>query len=107
MARDETCRAPGCRIPARRCELDHSIRFPHGPTAAHNLGSGCKHDHRMKHQTDWNVEQQPDATFIWTSPTGHRYAVPPEPFLDLPPPPASESPPSPEPPDSGPDPPPF
>ena len=107
MARDKTCRAPGCRIPARRCELDHSIRFPDGPTAEHNLGCGCKHDHRMKHETEWDVEQLPDATFIWTSPTGHRYVVPPEPFLDLPPPPASESPPSPEPPDSGLDPPPF
>jgi hypothetical protein len=40
----------------------------------------------MKHETDWDVEQRPDATFIWTSPTGHTYVVPPEPFLDHPPP---------------------
>jgi hypothetical protein len=100
MARDKTCRAPGCRIPARRCELDHTIRFPDGPTADTNLGTGCKHDHRMKHQTDWDVEQLPDANFIWTSPTGHRYVVPPEPFLDHPPPPAPDPPPKPpDPPD--------
>jgi hypothetical protein len=90
MARDKTCRAPGCRIPARRCELDHSIGFPEGPTADTNLGCGCKHDHRMKHETDWDVEQLSDATFIWTSPSGHRYVVPPEPFLDHPPPPEVE-----------------
>jgi hypothetical protein len=90
MTRDKTCRAPGCRILARRCELDHSIRFPDGPTADSNLGCGCKHDHRMKHETEWEVEQLPDATFIWTSPTGHRYAMPPEPFLDHPPPPEVE-----------------
>jgi hypothetical protein len=99
IARDKTCRAPGCRIPARRCELDHSIRFPDGPTADTNLGCGCKHDHRMKHETEWDVEQLPDATFIRTSPTGHRYVVPPEPFLDLPPPTAPDPPHQPDPPD--------
>jgi hypothetical protein len=99
MARDKTCRAPGCRIPARRCELDHTIRFPDGPTADTNLGCGCKHHHRMKHETDWQVEQLPDATFIWTSPTGHTYLVPPEPFLDHPPPAEPDPPPPPDPPD--------
>lgn len=106
MARDKTCRAPGCRIPARRCEIDHSRRFPDGPTASHNLGCGCKHDHRMKHETDWDVEQLLDATFIWTSPTGHTYVVPAEPFLDLPPS-APDPPPRPEAPDPALDPPPF
>ena len=80
MARDKTCRAPGCRIPARRCELDHTRRFPDGPTADTNLGCGCRHHHRKKHQTDWQVEQLPDNTFSWTSPTGHTYRVPPEPL---------------------------
>ena len=86
IARDKTCRAPGCRIPARRCELDHTRRFPDGPTADTNLSCGCKHHHRKKHQTDWQVEQLPDNTFTWTSPTGHTYRVPPQPFLDHPPP---------------------
>lgn len=104
IARDKTCRAPGCRIPAKRCELDHTTRFPDGPTAHTNLGCACKHDHRMKHQTAWSVEQTPDNTFIWTSPTDHRYVVPPEPFLDLPRPPDVELPP---PPDPEPDIPPF
>ena len=118
IARDKTCRAPGCRIPARRCELDHTRAFPHGPTAAHNLYSACKHNHRMKHQTDWTVEQLPDNTLLWTSPTGHTYQVPPEPFLDTPAPPGQpppdraapperEAPPRHEPADPDPDVPPF
>ncbi len=106
IARDKTCRAPGCRIPARRCELDHTRPFPNGPTAAHNLYCGCKHNHRMKHHTDWTVEQLPDNTLRWTSPTRHVYQVPPEPFLDTPAPPR-RPPKQPEPPDLDLDPPPF
>lgn len=51
IARDQTCRGPGCRVPANRTDLDHSIRFPDGPTAEHNLGCQCDHCHRMKHET--------------------------------------------------------
>jgi hypothetical protein len=37
--RDGRCRFPGCRRRAARCDLDHAIRFPDGPTAAGNLAS--------------------------------------------------------------------
>src|SRR5690606_35957799 len=37
ILRDRTCRAPGCNAPAQKCELDHSIYWPLGPTAACNL----------------------------------------------------------------------
>jgi hypothetical protein len=87
IARDKTCRGPGCRIPSDRCELDHTVPYPIGRTAVHNLGCGCKHCHRMKHQAGWQLEQLPDATFVWIAPTGHRYVVAPEPFLDPPAPP--------------------
>ena len=30
--RDGRCSAPGCRMPAHRCDLDHVIRYPFGPT---------------------------------------------------------------------------
>ena len=36
--RDGTCRGSGCNWPARLCELDHTVPFPEGPTAADNLG---------------------------------------------------------------------
>jgi hypothetical protein len=80
LARDKTCRFPGCRQPAHRCDLDHGVRYPDGPTAAGNLSALCRHHHRLKHETRWSVQQGADGSFLWTSPTGHRYLVEPEPL---------------------------
>jgi hypothetical protein len=44
----EVCQAPGCRVPARRCDQDHRVPWPHGPTAADNLGPLCRRHHTMK-----------------------------------------------------------
>jgi len=33
VARDQTCRGLGCRMPAARCDLDHRVPHPHGPTS--------------------------------------------------------------------------
>src|SRR3954451_18093183 len=30
--RDLTCRWPGCDQPAQRCDIDHTVPYPHGPT---------------------------------------------------------------------------
>lgn len=46
--RDGTCRAEGCTVPAERCDLDHQIPWPEGPTAASNLRALCRRHHRMK-----------------------------------------------------------
>ncbi len=81
MARDRTCRFPGCRQPAHRCDLDHSRRYPEGPTCRDNLCVLCRSHHRLKHETEWRVEQRPNGVFVWTSPSGHRYIVEPEPLL--------------------------
>jgi hypothetical protein len=35
--RDQTCRWPGCSVLARRCDLDHTIAYPEGPTNEDNL----------------------------------------------------------------------
>ena len=73
--RDVTCRFPGCRQPAHRCDLDHLIPWPAGPTTAANLATLCRHHHRLKHQTSWHVHADDPATLTWTSPTGHRYTT--------------------------------
>jgi hypothetical protein len=73
--RDITCRFPGCRQPAHRCDLDHITPWPTGPTAAANLATLCRHHHRLKHQTGWQVEADDPTTLTWTSPTGHRYTT--------------------------------
>ncbi|MFL6130004.1 MAG: DUF222 domain-containing protein [Mycobacteriales bacterium] len=75
--RDRTCRFPGCRHPARRCDLDHTTPWPAGPTTADNLAALCRHHHRLKHQTSWTVRAGPDAELEWTSPTGHAYTTTP------------------------------
>jgi hypothetical protein len=73
--RDRTCRFPGCRQPARRCDLDHVVPWPAGSTTAGNLAALCRHHHRLKHQTQWTVRAGPADTLVWTSPAGHRYST--------------------------------
>ncbi len=75
--RDQTCRFPGCRQPAHRCDLDHTIPYPIGGTAADNLAALCRHHHRLKHQAGWTVGQHAGGYLTWTSPTGRRYTTSP------------------------------
>lgn len=70
---DRHCRFPGCRRPARQCDLDHVIPWPAGSTAEHNLASLCRHHHRLKTHTQWKVQSLPDRTLQWTSPRGRLY----------------------------------
>ncbi len=46
--RDGVCDAPGCLIPADRCELDHATPWPTGATTAANLHWLCKRHHAIK-----------------------------------------------------------
>ena len=41
--RDRHCRFPGCRRPARNCDLDHIVPWPAGPTDADNLQPLCRY----------------------------------------------------------------
>jgi Domain of unknown function (DUF222) len=77
IARDRTCRFPGCGQPARRCDLDHTVPYPRGTTSAANLAALCRHHHRLKHLTEWRVEQPEPGVLVWTSPTGHHYPTGP------------------------------
>jgi Domain of unknown function (DUF222) len=79
VARDATCRFPGCRQPARRCDLDHVTPWPDGPTSAANLIAACRHHHRLKHSGRWRVSSDRDGTVTWTSPTGRTYSTRPPP----------------------------
>ncbi|MFS0714410.1 DUF222 domain-containing protein [Microbacterium sp. 2P01SA-2] len=73
-ARDRHCRFPGCRQPAIRCELDHTIAASDGgATHVRNLANLCKRHHDVKHHTRWRVRQLPGGRLIWTSPTGRVY----------------------------------
>lgn len=77
LARDRTCRFPGCRAPAYLSDLDHAQSWETGgTTSAQNLGALCRRHHRLKTHGGWKLESASDGSCIWTSPHGKRYPVP-------------------------------
>lgn len=74
-ARDGTCRFPGCTVTAVRCDVDHVIAAPRGPTDKTNLMCLCRHHHRMKQQPRWAVEMTEDGVATWTTPIGDRFTT--------------------------------
>ncbi|MRJ77529.1 DUF222 domain-containing protein [Aeromicrobium sp. SMF47] len=42
------CQAPGCMVPSERCDLDHRIPHPAGPTTGDNMGPLCRRHHNLK-----------------------------------------------------------
>ncbi|MDQ0646016.1 hypothetical protein QFZ53_000212 [Microbacterium natoriense] len=80
QARDQRCRFPGCGMPARDSDLDHTIDHAFGgETTDANLGALCRRHHVLKHHTPWHVEHLDGGVYSWTSPTGQIY-------IDRPPP---------------------
>jgi hypothetical protein len=84
--RDMNCRWPGCRVPARRCDKDHSIPFPQGCTCVENIICLCRTHHFLKTHGNWEVLLLPDGTYQLTDPTGHVYITKPPPPGDVGPP---------------------
>lgn len=82
-ARDRTCRAPGCRVPAHRADIDHIKDWAlGGPTEEENLGTLCRHDHTVKHHGHWKYRQIAPGVYQWRTALGHTYLVAPEPRPD-------------------------
>ncbi|MGE4362921.1 MAG: DUF222 domain-containing protein [Mycolicibacterium sp.] len=75
--RDMTCRFPGCDVPADRCDLDHTIAYPAGPTQASNLKALCRKHHLLKTFWGWRDAQDCDGTVVWTSPGGQVFTTHP------------------------------
>lgn len=73
--RDGTCRFPGCAAPAKRCDADHVVAWPAGPTDRTNLMSLCRRHHRTKQQPGWRVAMDADAVVTWTNPLGHSFTT--------------------------------
>ena len=83
IARDRTCRFPGCRQSAARADIDHAEAWEDGgETSAANLGALCRRHHRMKTHGGWKLSSNEDGSCNWESPDGHRYFVPARPVLD-------------------------
>lgn len=78
LARDRSCRFPGCGQPAVRCDIDHGRAWDDGgTTSAENCGMLCRRHHRLKTHTGWSMKRDADGGVLWTSPTGTRVHVPP------------------------------
>ncbi|SFR45150.1 protein of unknown function [Microbacterium azadirachtae] len=88
-ARDRHCRFPGCRMPARPCDIDHNHDHAQGgPTDIDNLCCLCRGHHALKHpdQDDrwrWTATQHPGGVIEWTSPDGHTYTDTPPPRVQF------------------------
>jgi hypothetical protein len=78
QVRHATCTGPMCERPSARADFEHNIPFEKGGrTCLCNAGPKCRHDHQLKQDPRWNVEQHPDGTFTWTTPSGRTYTTGP------------------------------
>ena len=78
QVRHATCTSPVCRRPATQCDYEHNVPYEAGGrTCLCNGGPKCRHDHRLKQQPGWTVDQLPDGTFRWTTPAGRSYDTEP------------------------------
>ena len=81
VARDQTCRDPRCRQPARHADLDHTTPWPQGgPTCGCNLGGRCRTHHRIKQNPGWTLTQPAPGRFELTTPAGRSYTTTPDPY---------------------------
>jgi hypothetical protein len=79
--RADRCMAPGCGVPASRCDVDHQVAWADGgETCLCNNAPFCKCHHLVKHHGGWLVRQIEGSGGVieWISPTGRRYVVQPE-----------------------------
>lgn len=75
------CLAPGCGVPAGRCDIDHQVAWAQGGrTELANLDPLCAGHHTVKHHGGWIVRQVEGSggAVEWISPLGRRYVVEPE-----------------------------
>ena len=72
--RDGVCRAPGCAIPAARCQLDHVVEVRDGGTTrGDTIADGCERHHAKKTRRHWAARITPDGIVEWRLPDGRVY----------------------------------
>jgi hypothetical protein len=77
--RDRRCRWPGCGQPARRCDIDHQLKFRlGGRTIAINAANLCERHHQVKDMPGWAAIQDPESAAItFITPHDDRYTTRP------------------------------
>lgn len=77
IARDRTCRFPGCRRSALLSDLDHAESWESGgSTSPDNVGALCRRHHRLKTHDGWRIQSFSDGSCTWTSPLGKEFFTP-------------------------------
>jgi hypothetical protein len=84
-ARDPVCTFPGCGVPSSRCDLDHVVPHPRGPTSVVNTSPRSRRCHRYKSAGLWRARTRtadhghghgPVVTaHHWTGPLGTHQVV--------------------------------
>jgi hypothetical protein len=75
VARDGTCRFPGCARRAAACDIDHAQPWESGGrTDRDNLGCLCRRHHVLKTHGGWSLQSRaPDGSVRWRGPDGRVY----------------------------------
>ena len=68
VARDRTCRMPGCNRRAGTCEIDHVTDWNGHNTVENNLHALCPRHHHLKHETGWQLERSEDGATVMDQP---------------------------------------
>ncbi|MGZ4601311.1 MAG: hypothetical protein ACXVYY_12060 [Oryzihumus sp.] len=80
--RDGVCRGPGCEVEARRCDLDHEIAWPLGPTHPANLAAKHRRHHNLKSHGWWTSTMTRNGRVHWRSAAGRAYVTHPRVYDD-------------------------
>ena len=81
-ARDGQCTAPYCQRRSTRCQMDHRIPYPEGPSDTANCGDLCDRHHPLK--TDRYVsitDGHRDGSMTWNTAWGQQVSTEPRPYL--------------------------
>ena len=71
QVRYATCTGIACRRPSTHADFEHNTPYEAGGrTCLCNGGPKCRQDHRLKQHPRWKVDQVPDGTVRWTTPSG-------------------------------------
>jgi hypothetical protein len=81
VIRQRTCSFPGCRRPARRSDLDHTVPFDQGGrTCECNLAPLCRRHHQAKQAPGWQLAQAKPGQMTWRTPSGRVYQTTGDPY---------------------------
>jgi hypothetical protein len=87
VARDRTCRFPGCSRAAHLSQMDHASPWESGGTTDRsNLGALCTRHHQLKTHSGWRIiTSDLSGSCTWQSPLGLEYRHAPPSWSDPPP----------------------